>query len=72
MFFFFLGVSSVFSATDCFCSSGVSVCCSGNAASRKQNYHGATYTQEHGPEVFTPNLIAFEAIRKRTGNLSAS
>ena len=68
----FFVVSSVFSATDLFCSSSVSVCCSGNAASRKEIYHVVRHTQEHGTEVFTPNLIAFEPIRKRSGNLSIS
>ena len=35
-----------------FCSSGVSVCCSGNASSRKEIYHGVNHTQKHVTEVF--------------------
>ena len=49
---------SVFSATDLFCTSGVSVSCLGNAASRKEIYHAVNHTQKHGREVFTPKLIA--------------
>ena len=48
---------SVFSATDFFCTSGVSVSCSGNVASRKEIYHSVNHTQKTGREVFTPKLI---------------
>ena len=60
-----------FSATVFFCTSDVSVSCLGNAASRKEIYHGVNHTQKHGREVFTPKLIAFEPIRKRTKNRCA-
>ena len=61
----------VFSATDLFCTSGVSVSCLGNAASRKEIYHAVNHTQKHGREVFTPKLIALKPIRKRTRNRCA-
>ena len=40
-------------------------------ASRKEIYHGVNHAQRHGREVFTPKLIAFEPIKKRTGNCCA-
>ena len=62
---------NVSSATDFFFTSGVSVSCSGNPASKKKIYHGVNHTQKlcyYSRELFTPKLIAFEPIRKRTGN----
>ena len=59
---------SVSSATDFFFTSGVSVSCSGNAASKKGNLPGVNHTQKLCRELFTPKLIAFEPVRKRTGN----
>ena len=50
----FFSVFSVFSETDLLCSSGIRTCCSGDAASRKEIYHGVNHTQEHGTEEFTP------------------
>ena len=57
-----------FSVTDFFCTSGVSVGCSGKWQSRKDICHGVYHTPKHGRELFTSTLIAFEPIRKRTRN----
>ena len=65
------GVFSVFSAfsvTNFFCTTDVSASCSGNDASGKEIYHRVNHAQKHGREVFTQKSIAFEPIRKRTGN----
>ena len=49
-----------FSVTDFFCTSGVSVGCSGKWQSRKDIWHGVYHTPKHGRELFTSMLIAFE------------
>ena len=35
---------------------------------KKEIYHGVNHTQKLCRELFSPKLIAFEPIRKRTGN----
>ena len=68
----FLSVFIVFSATNFFCTSGVSVSCSGNTASRKEIYPSVNNIEKHDGEVLTPkSYIAFEPIRKRTENRCA-
>lgn len=64
----FFSVFSAFSVTNFFCTTDVSASCSGNEASGKEIYHGVNHAQKHGREVFTQKSIAFEPIRKRTGN----
>ena len=51
------GVFQCFQCDGLFCTSGVSVSCSGNVASGKEIYHSVNHTQKTGREVFTPKLI---------------